>query len=293
MPNHITNVIALNGDRKQIRELLEQIQNDEYGLGTVDFNKVIPRSEEAFEFIALKNKNTVFYRNNQCDWAVANWGTKWNAYGYEKGCDYSNAEELRFLTAWSAPHPVMQRLSKMFPEIEMTHEWADEDIGMNCGRFAYHKGERCEEYFPESEKERLEFAAKVMDADLAEYGLFLNAAGTEYINIPDEEFEVIEVADVTALFTNERMTDADIPRGLHCYHLRESDNGERFCSLEKIVAVNHGGTVITAEPLNLVEQKYIAFDEDNEPNFLGKSCSLENFVQGELELSEGLEITQC
>lgn len=278
MPNHVTNVIKLNGDRKQIQELLAQIQRDEYGIGSVDFNKIIPMPENIGD--------------NWYDWCIANWGTKWNAYGYEKGCDYSNAEELRFLTAWAAPHPIIQRLSEMFPEIEIAHEWADEDIGMNCGRFTYHKGERCEEYFPESEKERLEFAAKVMDVDLAEYGLFLNAAGTEYINFPDEEFEVIEVAGVTALFTNERLTDADIPQGLHCYHLRESDDGSRFATLEKIVAVNHGGTVITAESLNLGEQKYIALDEENSPNFMGENCSLEDFIQETFEQSEDLEITQ-
>lgn len=45
MPNHVTNVIKLNGDRKRIRELLEQIQNDELGLGTTDFNKIIPIPE--------------------------------------------------------------------------------------------------------------------------------------------------------------------------------------------------------------------------------------------------------
>ena len=67
MPNHVTNVIALNGDRKQIRELLEQIQNDELGLGTMDFNKIIPMPNEKSGFIASKTQNVVCYRNNKCD----------------------------------------------------------------------------------------------------------------------------------------------------------------------------------------------------------------------------------
>lgn len=45
MPNHVTNVIKLTGDRKLIRKLMEQIQNDELGLGTIDFNKIIPIPE--------------------------------------------------------------------------------------------------------------------------------------------------------------------------------------------------------------------------------------------------------
>lgn len=43
MPNHVENIIALKGDERKIREMLEAIKNDDYGLGTVDFNKIIPK----------------------------------------------------------------------------------------------------------------------------------------------------------------------------------------------------------------------------------------------------------
>lgn len=42
MPNHVENRIVLNGDPVIIKEMLEAIQNDEFGIGTVDFNKIIP-----------------------------------------------------------------------------------------------------------------------------------------------------------------------------------------------------------------------------------------------------------
>ncbi len=42
MPNNVKNVITLKGDEQKIREMLEAIQNDECGLATVDFNKIIP-----------------------------------------------------------------------------------------------------------------------------------------------------------------------------------------------------------------------------------------------------------
>lgn len=45
MPNHVENNIILKGDEKKIREMLETIQNDDYGLGTVDFNKIIHMPE--------------------------------------------------------------------------------------------------------------------------------------------------------------------------------------------------------------------------------------------------------
>ena len=45
MPNHVTNNIYLKGDSDRIRELLEAIKNDEYGTGSIDFNKIIPMPE--------------------------------------------------------------------------------------------------------------------------------------------------------------------------------------------------------------------------------------------------------
>ena len=36
MPNHVTNIITYEGDRKQIAEMLEAIKNDELGIGIED-----------------------------------------------------------------------------------------------------------------------------------------------------------------------------------------------------------------------------------------------------------------
>ena len=227
MPNHITNIVAVSGDESRVQSMLKAIQTDEYGLGSVDFNKIIPMLNDVDSY----------------NWAIANWGTKWTSYGYTADTGFKD-DRLTFLTAWSAPHPILEKLSEMYPDIKFEHEWADEDIGMNCGRYVYFGGERTEEYYPESSRERIEFAARVMDSDPSEWCLYLNASGTDYVNFSDEEFEVIEIEGQTALFTNDRITDADIPKGLHCYHLRHDDNGD-FCAIEKNAAVNHGGTIIT------------------------------------------------
>ena len=52
----------------------------------------------------------------------------------------------------------------MYPAVKIEHEWADEDIGSNCGRRVYYDGERVEEYYPEYGKESLEFAASIIRA---------------------------------------------------------------------------------------------------------------------------------
>lgn len=272
MPNHITNIVAVSGDENRIRAMLKAIQTDEYGVGSVDFNKIIPMPDDSDSY----------------DWCIANWGSKWNSYGYTADSGFKDGK-LTFLTAWSAPHPILQRLSEMFPDIEFEHEWADEDIGMNCGRYAYYDGERIEEYYPESNRERIEFAARVMDSDPSEWCLYLNASETDYVNFSDEEFEVIEIEGQTAMLTNSRMTDADIPKGLHCYHLRHDDDGN-FCALEKNVAVNHGGSVIVNEPIDLGENGCISLNSDNSPNFTGETTLMEEFFTNEKEQSESMEM---
>ena len=70
------------------------------------------------------------------EWRCANWGTKWNAYDQTGGDGW-----LTFETAWSAPHPVIDKLAEMFPQVKITHKWADEDYGNNCGCRVYVNGE--------------------------------------------------------------------------------------------------------------------------------------------------------
>ena len=290
MPNHVTNVISFSGDKSRISAMLKEIQNDEHGIGSVDFEKILPMPDTVYNGSLGIRERELYGDNNWYDWRIGNWGTKWNSYGYTENTTFQDGK-IKFLTAWSAPHPILQKLSEMYPDVKMEHEWADEDIGMNCGRYVYYDGERLEEYFPESQKECLEFAAKVMDVSLEEdYALYLNASETGYVNIEyDDEYELVEIEDLPALFTNERITDADIPKGMYCYHLRHDDNGN-FCAIEKNVTVNHAGSIITKEPIELGEQGYISLNQDNSPNFLGENMSIYMFREYDPEQSEEMSM---
>lgn len=343
MPNHVENIITLKGDEKKIRKMLETIKNDDYGLGTVDFNKIIsmpesmdieagsrtdrglkaysdfidvyvfgrsaeealkaiqnipPESEKAF----LKQRTDIkadewelgktAWNNIQnygvptwYEWCINNWGTKWGAYGYDEDTDYSQNENLWFQTAWSAPHPVIEKLAEMYPDITFEHEWADEDIGANCGRKIYSEGECIESYYPESEKGAIEFACRVWDYDPAGFDLMLNKAENGYVNIEMDSYDLIELFGKPALFTNERLTDADIPKGLFCFHLRNGDDGN-FATVEPKVTVNHAGSVITDESIDFGEQGYISFTKDTEPNFMSENMTFGEYMRGEFEQDE-------
>lgn len=224
------------------------------------------------------------------EWSINNWGTKWNAYGYEEGTDYSACDELTFQTAWSAPHPILRKLSEMFPEIVFKHQWADEDIGMNCGERCYLGGEKIDEFIPEGIR-ATEFALEVWDYDPLELGLAKNSTGTAYVNIENESYQLIELFGKPALFSNDRITPKDIPEGLYCYDLRHSDDGDRFCSVEPKVAVNHGGSVITDIPLDFGDKGYISLTEDTEPNFLSEDLTIAEYMNGEFEQSDSHELT--
>lgn len=101
-----------------------------------------------------------------------------------------------------------------------------------------------------------------------------------------EEFEKIEIDDTEALFTNRRVSESEIPNGLFRYDLRESDETGRFCAIEKNVAVNHGGSVITKAPILSNDTDMIEFTDDDDamsPNFLGETCTLAEFIAGSVK----------
>lgn len=101
--------------------------------------------------------------------------------------------------------------------------------------------------------------------------------------LTEEKLDVIEVLDRRALFSNGRLMPEQIPEGLYAYDLRHSDDGDRFCSIEPKVGVNHGGTVLMRDILDFGESGYISLDEDTEPNFLGEEMTAEEFDEKEAQ----------
>lgn len=101
----------------------------------------------------------------------------------------------------------------------------------------------------------------------------------------DEKLEVVEVLGQTALFTNGRVTQKELPEGLYCYDLREGES-LYFAAVEPKVVVNHAGTLITKQPIIFGEEGYIAFDEDTSPNFLSDEMTMQEFADMEVTQDE-------
>ena len=122
------------------------------------------------------------------------------------------------------------------------------------------------------------------NASITSYGAVSYFNQGLYENIPkypkhpilDDSFDLIEVFDKKALFTNARVDKSDLPAGVYKYDLR--DGTPFFSSIEKYVGVDHGGTVLTREPIDLGEKDCIEFDEESSPNFLGDEMTLRDYL---------------
>ena len=92
------------------------------------------------------------------------------------------------------------------------------------------------------------------------------------------KYQEVEIFDVPALFSNGRISLADLPEGLYRYDLRGSDYDPGMpVTVEQNVAVNHAGAIITAKPLDLGEDGRLYLTEDEGLNFVGGEISMQRF----------------
>lgn len=158
------------GEDKSLKERLTYQWVSKAGIKTIDelINYCIEKGTADINEGQLALDNIKLYGHKDWhSWSIDNWGTKWNATRSSR-----NNNTLSFETAWSIPEPILVELSEIFPEIIMHVEYADEDIGTNCGEFDLENGlvndykpfdgiKACEiwgydpaDYFPEIRRDR-------------------------------------------------------------------------------------------------------------------------------------------
>ena len=115
-------------------------------------------------------------------------------------------------------------------------------------------------------------------------GLYENVSKYPKHPILDDSFDLIEVCGQKALFTNARVDASELPDGVYKYDLR--DGVPFFASIEKHVGVDHAGTVLTREPIDLGKNDCIEFDEETSPNFLGDELTLRDYLTADFTEEE-------
>jgi len=98
MANYVTNVVSFEGDAQQIADLIAFVKSDS---SLFDIGKIYGDVHK---------------------------------YAYNTTLE-SNV--FRFETKWSTPKEAFLILSSQFPTVIITVQYADEDIGMNCGIFKF------------------------------------------------------------------------------------------------------------------------------------------------------------
>lgn len=93
----------------------------------------------------------------------------------------------------------------------------------------------------------------------------------------EEKLQEVELFGEKALFSNSRIDKSEVPDGLYCYDLRGSDDDPGSpVSVEKNVAVNHAGSIITAKPIEISENGYVPLNDGL--NFLGSEKGIKEFL---------------
>ena len=142
--NGIALVRFLSGDDSLLKEMLSYSWVKKENIKTTQELFDVYKSKKEFDQILEGGKKAIYNLENfghtdWYSWSCDKWGTKWNSSN-----SFVQDDILEFETAWSNPHPVLLELSKKYPDIKFTIEFADEDIGSNCGRYILQDGQEIE-----------------------------------------------------------------------------------------------------------------------------------------------------
>lgn len=149
-PESIANSICSSEVDKGLRHWLKYNEGDDLWYKISEMVSYVGNKAETYSkeevLLGQKAVNNIrrYGYKDWYDWNRANWGTKWNAITTDV-----EGDTIIFQTAWSHPELVIKKLSEMFPDATFDLDYADEDIGSNCGSLEYINGELQIEHYPD------------------------------------------------------------------------------------------------------------------------------------------------
>lgn len=188
MPNHITNKLMIDAlsdlELQSIRDFIvgTDDQGNEVAISLEQIRPTPPAllDEGNVELTPEEKRyrKMVYGAGDWYEWRLQNWGTKWNCY---EVMEISDAR-IEFQTPWSSPEEIIKYLSKKFPVTQFHIEYADEDLGHNCGKYTYKDGQVTDSWRPVWKEEAMRFACSVHDYDYDEEMRERESWGPEEVN---------------------------------------------------------------------------------------------------------------
>ncbi|MFA5422159.1 MAG: hypothetical protein WC344_05235 [Bacilli bacterium] len=128
MPNNVVNELIFRNISTEIQEkILAKVRGP---VRLIDFETLLPAPLNIWNG-NVGGRHEQRFPSTHLDWACANWGTKWNAYGLDEDEIYrpivqaGNTLILTFQTAWSPPMGWIVALFNFFG-LSFDHNWLDE-----------------------------------------------------------------------------------------------------------------------------------------------------------------------
>ena len=176
MPNHVKNILSISGSKESVARCSEQIfkggkfsfenikpmpeelnvESGSKSLAAMEWMRAGKLLKEDIENgvaeryrIGIDEAKAMLQRyadnlaKHGCltwyEWHCEHWGTKWDAYDIEV-VDRENAFiQINFLTAWSTPLAAIKTLAGQYPDLTIDVDFADEDLGNNCGSYGFNE----------------------------------------------------------------------------------------------------------------------------------------------------------
>ena len=116
------------------------------------------------------------------------------------------------------------------------------------------------------------------------------------VNATTEMYERVEVFAKDCLFTCARVDRATVPEGMYAYDVRHDDDCQGIpCQIKPHVFVNHWGTIICAEPIEMSDCREFGegfacrYLEEDDFNYTGRMACL-NCYRKEHQPEEVLDL---
>lgn len=166
MPNWVINKVVIKGSEEEIARCNEQITKG----GQFSLNNIEPMPEslrvtsgsitsiaDSWSKASDKEKKEIEDKYNLTDtekddirqiidniakygypdwyeWRIDKWGTKWDVRTKRYEC-CGDTISMDFRTGWNTPQAALLELSWQYPGLTIYVEYADEDLGFNCGTY--------------------------------------------------------------------------------------------------------------------------------------------------------------